>query len=346
VEATHEVTDRKSVTIIVTQRERFSSTAESLASIFEHTSEPFDLIYVDGGSPAAVRQHLDQASAAHGFRILRRAHYVTQNQARNLALPLVTTPYICFIDNDMIAFDGWLSAMARCADETGAALVGPLYGIHTRADGHKVHTTDGFFAVSERSGRRFYKYRLVHEGLSLTDPDLPLARRACEQVEFHCMLVRTDVLRQLGGLDEGLRSVLDHVDLCLSVSAAGGTIWSEPRAVVSYLQPPPLAWADLPIFMLRWSEAWDRATCRRFEEKWDVHTRYDHRIWVRTHRSLAYDWLPSGLAKVVGKRAAVAILAVTVFPVETLVNRVFAALVEGQQRRRGMRTAVLSESVP
>lgn len=40
------------VTIVVSPRERFSYTRESLESIYEHTKAPFKLVYVDGGSPS------------------------------------------------------------------------------------------------------------------------------------------------------------------------------------------------------------------------------------------------------------------------------------------------------
>ena len=39
------------VTIVVSPRERFSATKESLESIYQHTKIPFKLIYVAGNSP-------------------------------------------------------------------------------------------------------------------------------------------------------------------------------------------------------------------------------------------------------------------------------------------------------
>ena len=50
------------VTLIVTQRERFSFTQPSLESIYHHTNLPFELIYVDGNSPNDIRQYLAGAS--------------------------------------------------------------------------------------------------------------------------------------------------------------------------------------------------------------------------------------------------------------------------------------------
>jgi GT2 family glycosyltransferase len=84
------------------------------------------------------------------------------------------------------------------------------------------------------------------------------------------MLVRTEVVRRVGPLDEQLMSALENPDLCMSVRAAGGEVYLEPAALVSYLPPPPCAWRDLPYFLLRWSEQWNRASLRRFREKWNL----------------------------------------------------------------------------
>jgi hypothetical protein len=71
-------------------------------------------------------------------------------------------------------------------------------------------------------------------------------------------------------LDEGLLSVHEHIDFCLAVRNAGGSVYLEPKAVTTYVPPPPCKWWDLPFFMLRWSEEWNLATARHFNEKWGV----------------------------------------------------------------------------
>ncbi|HVA61396.1 MAG TPA: glycosyltransferase [Mycobacteriales bacterium] len=332
------------VTIVMTQRERFSPTQASLDSVYENTVMPFEFIYVDGGSPLPIRNFLAERSAVYGFRHLRREHFLTQNEARNLALGMVRSSHVCFLDNDVIAFPGWLERLVACAEETGADVVGPLYGIHTRREGHRVHTTSGLFRSTGRAGRRSYMYRLQNEGRPLEDPDLPRDRYRCEHVEFHCMLVSSALVRSIGGLDEGFRSSLDHVDLCLSAARAGAEIWSEPSAVVSYLQPPPVTRTDLPFFMWRWSEAWNVADGRHFAAKWGFRSRYDHRIWVRYHRSLSYEWLPRAVIRLVGERLAIALLAVTLFPVESLGNRVLFRLLTRRQRARAESGAALGPS--
>ena len=71
-------------------------------------------------------------------------------------------------------------------------------------------------------------------------------------------------------MDEELLSQHEHIDFCLSVRDAGGSVYIEPKAVTSYVPPPPCEWSDLPYFMLRWSETWNLATIRHFNQKWGV----------------------------------------------------------------------------
>ena len=84
------------------------------------------------------------------------------------------------------------------------------------------------------------------------------------------MLVRTDVFDQIGLMDEKLPCLHEERDFCLTVSGAGGEIYIEPKAVVTYVPPPPCESWDLPYFMLRWSEAWIHSSVRHFNQKWGL----------------------------------------------------------------------------
>ena len=114
------------ITIVVSPRERFSCTRESLESIYEHTKIPFKLVYIDGNSPAKVRRYLEAQALAKDFQLIRTDYYLYPNQARNLGLHQVNTKYVVFIDNDVIVSPEWLNHLVQCAEETGATIVGPL----------------------------------------------------------------------------------------------------------------------------------------------------------------------------------------------------------------------------
>ena len=74
------------VTIVVVPRERFSYVKRSLSSIYENTTFPFRLIFVSAGTPSPIRRYLERESQQRGFQLIHTSHYLSPNQARNLAL--------------------------------------------------------------------------------------------------------------------------------------------------------------------------------------------------------------------------------------------------------------------
>jgi hypothetical protein len=84
------------------------------------------------------------------------------------------------------------------------------------------------------------------------------------------MLVRTELFDRVGSMDEKLPCLHEERDFCLTITSAGGKIYIEPKAVVTYVPPPPCESWDLPYFMLRWSEAWINSSVRHFNQKWGL----------------------------------------------------------------------------
>ncbi len=85
------------VTIVVVPRERFSYTRESLESIYKDTDYPFDLVYVDGGSPPRIKRYLEDIAREKQFQLIRTDYYLSPNRARNLGLGQVKTKYVVFM---------------------------------------------------------------------------------------------------------------------------------------------------------------------------------------------------------------------------------------------------------
>jgi len=287
-------------------RERFSVARRALEAVYANTPEPFQLVYVDAGSPGPLRRYLAAQARLRGFQLVRRDEYLNNNQSRNIALPhLGDTPYVVFLDNDAVVEPGWLGALLRAAEETGAAAVGPLYLLGEPGSGViHVGAGDSHF-VTEAGRRRFVeRHRFANQRVDAVRDRL--ARERCEAVEFHCMLVRRDVLERVGPFDEGLYSMAEHTDFCLRVREHGGAIYHEPAAAVTYVVPGRLSLADLRFFWRRWSDAWTDATVDRFCAKWDVdpQDRGMRRIreHARSHRHLALEPLHRRLVRLLGWR--------------------------------------------
>jgi GT2 family glycosyltransferase len=307
------------VTIIVVPRERFSWTEPSLEGLIAHTDPGVPLVYVDGGSPARVRRYLARRAAERGFRLVRVDRYLSPNEARNLGLAEVRTPYVCFVDNDTIVTPGWLDRLVACAEETGACVVGPLY-LEGPLEQRRIHMTGGDIRFEQDGADRLIYATLRDFGRRLDDVS-PLARGPVDYVEFHCLLARASLFERLGPLDEGLRCTREHIDLCMSARAAGGRVWLEPSAVVTYMAPPPFAPSDLPYFMLRWSEAWIEGSVRHFESKWRVRLGPRQTAIIRSHRYAAFHGLRGAARRALGGRAADWAESRLWFPVERRLNR-------------------------
>lgn len=263
------------VTIVVSPRERFSCTRESLESIYEHTQEPFKLVYVDGNSPGSTKRYLQQQAQEKNFHLVRTNYYLAPNHARNIGLSYVDTKYVVFVDNDVVVTPGWLSHLVECAEATAATVVGPLMCQKMSQDEplHEIiHFAGGESHVfCDVKGRRRLREKMYLQGKRVSEVGDRLKRQPTELAEFHCVLVRTAIFKQIDGkLDEEMLNTKEHLDFCLEVAQLGGKIYFEPNCVVTYVPGPPLELTDVPYYMLRWSDAWVVRSLNRLQDKWNL----------------------------------------------------------------------------
>lgn len=262
-----------SITIVVSPRECFSYARESLDSIYKHTNIPFDLVYIDAGSPKYVQKYLVRAAAKYNFTLIRSDRFLTPNQARNLGLSQVTTDYVVFIDNDIHVSNGWLTHLWECAQDTNAAVVCPLTCVGKPLH-DRIHLAGGetriFMDVKgQQVRRRLYEKRFL-ANRSVAAIQHQLYRRACEFAELNCMMVKRTVFEAIGYLDENLLGSQDDMDFCLHVNRLEEQMFCETSAVVTYVPQVPSCWSDLAYFMLRWSDAWEIESLMHFQQKWDL----------------------------------------------------------------------------
>ena len=280
---------RPPVTVVVVPRERFSFAHRSLESLRPTLAAADRLVYVDAGSPPGVRDWIADQGRRHAFEVIRRDETLSPNAARNLALTRVDTKYVALVDNDVLFSPGWLDALVRCAEATGAWVVGPLY-CEREPMATRIHMAGGAARIEVEHGRRVFREWHYHWGEPVAKVRPHLRRCPVDQVEYHAVLVRGEALSAVTPLDEALFGIADHTDLCLTTAAAGGAVYIEPEATVTWVPPPPLLTSDLPFFLERWGEAATRASLDRFRAKWELSpgpsSLDDVARWVADHRRL------------------------------------------------------------
>lgn len=267
-------------TIIVTQRERFGMTQESLEDLIAKTPD-VPIVYVDGKSPAATAEYLRNQANTGAITLLRHERFLSPNQARNIGAAAAQTQFMVFVDNDVLYTEGWLDQLIACAEETGADIVAPLtcQGLPAHTEIHHAggdYAAGGdmaeFFAGASEAGRQFNEVMHGH-GEKVSAWEGRLQRQETGMAEFHCALVRRKTFEAVGGLDEKLLSTKEHIDFAMTVKQAGGTVWFEPSSVVTYVFPcraRPMSSADWPFFALRWSNAHGARSLDHFISKWNL----------------------------------------------------------------------------
>lgn len=258
--------DKTDVTVVVVPRDHFSSARASLESIFANTDTPFSLLYIDGGSPRHVARYLKDAAEKRQFRLIRTEGYLSPNYARNVAVRHVDTRYVVFVDNDVIVAPGWLDALVQCAERTGAAGVCPLT-YEEKRNHELLHYAGGEAHIEIVEENNRVERHMIY-GIN-TRKIAPTAHPT-ELLEFHCVLVRTDAYRAVGGMDERLLSTRDNLDFSLALLTAGYALHFEPASRVTFRIPARMALSDIPYFALRWSDEWDRTSFRYFLNKWNL----------------------------------------------------------------------------
>ncbi|RFC36390.1 MAG: Glycosyltransferase, GT2 family [Candidatus Nitrotoga sp. LAW] len=265
--------DRNSrVTIVMTIRERYSLTIQALKSILSNTPPIFRLIFVDCHSPVWIREQLETLARQYGIELVHAEEFLWPNQARTKVLDRISSEYTVFIDNDVQVETGWLEKLVACADETGAGIVGPLYLWSDGKSVPKIHMAGGRINFYHDVGSDGLVMELEHLLINRRPEDVPeqLFRKPWDFVEYHCMLVRTQLLLEHGLLDDEIISVNDHVDVSLAAKRLGYSTYMEPASRVNYIAFADFLLGDLSIFRLRWSREAGEQCILHFAKKWGV----------------------------------------------------------------------------
>jgi len=255
----------KKVTIVMTVREKYSTTLQSIQSLKANTPDDlYDFIIVDCGIPEDLS----------GIETIVTSDTTNPQLNRIKASKLVKTKYTIFTDNDVIFEQNWLQNLLQCAEETNAGIVGPAYLWNK----DKIHMYGGTITIKE-DGSFYETHALINEHRSVLHSQL---RKKCDYIEYHCVLIKTK-LRHL--LDPEYRCVHEHIDLCLCAKRDGHKIYIEPTSVVTYLNNAKLEDCDISFFKNRWNGDDCEHDIEYFCRKWNFpNTTFDDiRRFVKYH---------------------------------------------------------------
>lgn len=277
------------VTVAVVPRQRWSLAVRSLTAVIERMPTGTELIYVDGGSPEVVSDELRSMVESVDGVWIRRDCVLSGNEARNLLVDQLSREFVVFIDNDALPGDGWIERLVECADDTGAAVVGPLILHGPSEEFGQIHVAGGEIEIVDGVMTRNDRH---HSYEQIDDVEDELVRCETTQLEFHSIMLRTDFALSIAPFDEALLTFGDHEDVVLLALADGLGVWFEPASRVTYLTMIRLDEGEVGYWQMRWCEDWNRRSLECFAQKWDIAVdegwTLEARLWGTRERSRWY----------------------------------------------------------
>ncbi|MET9080883.1 mycofactocin biosynthesis glycosyltransferase MftF [Streptomyces sp. NPDC004237] len=206
-----------SLTVVVPVRDRVAQLGRCLAAL-----AGLDVLVVDDAS-----EDVDAVTAVvarHGATLVPLPTNLGPAGARNAGLKHVTTPYVAFVDSDVVVSPDALLRLTRHFQDAKLALVGPL----VRGRSHTRHTAD--------TPRWFERYDEAASSLALgTRPGSVQPGANIGWLPSACLVGRTKALRRLGlpGFDPAMR-IGEDVDLVWRLLDAGWKVRYDPSEAADH----------------------------------------------------------------------------------------------------------------
>ena len=258
----------KSVTIVITPRDRYSQLAHCLEALYQCTDPAgFDLIVLNLGYPARDwRAALGVLAGRDNYRLLEWGQVIPM-EAMDRVRGHITTPYTVFMDNDTRVLPDWLPPLLETAGSRRAAVVYPVTleraGVDQGAD-IRCHLFTTELRVLDVKGKPYLiEYKSHRRALP---EELPESVTESQAFELHCVMFDTLVLQSL---ELPRMTIREHLDISLQLKVKGHRLFVDPRSRVIFDNLGTRAnLADLRYFNLRWNPHITMQSSRLFERRW------------------------------------------------------------------------------
>lgn len=216
------------VSILIPNKDHTADLEKCLSSIYEKTQwKKFEVIVIENNSTEPETfDYYEKAPARYpGLRVVKwPGKGFNFSAINNFGRQSAQGEYLLLLNNDVEILNGdWLTELLRpCAHEGGAAICGAMlyYPDDTIQHAGVVTGLGGYAGHSHKyrpRGGSGYLFRAA------TVQDFSAVTGAC-------LLVKTSVYDEVGGLDEGFAVAFNDVDFCLRVRDAGYRIAWTPYA--------------------------------------------------------------------------------------------------------------------
>lgn len=221
----HDPTTR--ITIVIPTRDRVDLLRNCLASVEANDCGlDHEVLVVDNdSSDRATLRYLAELEQRPNHQVVRYPHEFSFARQINLAARHATGDYLLILNNDAtVQTPDWLISMLELAQRPDVGLVGAklMFPPGSR-DGRPQH--EGIVL-----GMAGLAYNIDLGGYMGLDNHI----RECASVTAACVMLRTSVFLEVGGMDERLRVAYNDVDFGVRVSEHGYRVLYTPYTVLEH----------------------------------------------------------------------------------------------------------------
>lgn len=204
----------KLTSIVIPCLDQIAYTRQCVESIFEHTPEPFELIFINNGSSDGTGEYLRQLAPPNSnVVVISNSRNIGFGAACNQGIKASSGNYILLLNNDTVVTPGWLTRMLAAGRRLkDVGIIGPRSNVVSGAQ----RIIDIPYGSAEEM-REFARHRAVE-----------FASRGFETNRLigFCMLIKKEVIDKIGGFDRrfGMGNFEDD-DICLRARIAGYRLW-------------------------------------------------------------------------------------------------------------------------
>jgi len=180
------------VTVVMPVRNRRDQVLEAIASVQAQSFDDWELVVVDDGSTDDTPDRIERVAAEDARIRLVRAEATGVSAARNAGIERARGRWLAFLDSDNTWVPYFLEVMVAGLDGQGLQA------------GHAIVDTGP--DSSEGADRRHLCFDGGLEHLLVRN-----------HIDLNALMVRTSVVREIGGFDEELRRWVDH-DLAIRIA--------------------------------------------------------------------------------------------------------------------------------
>jgi len=269
------------VTIVVSFRERWSLTEDTIKSIIHNTpAEQVRILLLDTGMPSEIRQQIEVFKEVFLISLPKNLH---PNQARARSVTYVETEYAIFIDNDVIVEGGWLEPLLKLLVDKRVGIVAPLYMIGSNVRSEKIHMAGGKWTVWPSGEKICLDERHYLMNRKISEVSGELFTRRCDFAEFHAMAVKRDVFTLPKFFHPEINTVHEHIHASLIALRYGYETWFTPDSRIQYKATTSWTLNEQSYFRERWSIDVAEKSLKAFCEYWGVEDTPDSFEGVRDY---------------------------------------------------------------